>query len=169
MKPPRGRRPLGCVWNNKLGKWEKIDGSIRKEIVRQSTPRPEFVIQCAPPPVKHVPPDTAPSPQCVQPQNKDTESRRINEQSKAEPYRNDPARSHALWCASSLPPHVLVYYMNTEGMLVLLGKEPVRKQPREVPVHPKRLRRVDVKVWGPDDARKLEAGEWELEEQLVWV
>ena len=59
--------------------------------------------------------------------------------------------------------------MNVEGIMVQLGKEPERKRPREVPAHPKRLRRVNVKVWGPDDARNLEAGEWELEEQLVWV
>lgn len=159
MNPPRGRPPLGCTWNYELGRWDKLDGSVRVKTSKPSTPR-GFVTRLAPPPPLQHAARAAPRPppQSVQP--KEPEAQRVIEPSNHE-------RDHALWCASSLPPDVPVYYMNAEGMMVQLGKEPKRGGPREMPTHPKRLRRVNVKVCGPDDGRKLEAGEWEIEERVV--
>ena len=66
--------------------------------------------------------------------------------------------------AASVP----VYYIDNLGNFVQFGKERVPKTLfRAKPQRVKRVRRVEVKVWGLDKKRKLEAGEWEMEEQFV--
>jgi len=161
--PPRGRRPLGCVWNYHRGGWDTAEGLARERPMRPPVPL-KFVIRIAPQlKAEHVSPTAQ---QNVHSLEEESAARRV-EDKPAACNNDDPAHKHALWCASSVLPQVPVYYMNEEGFMVQLGKERNHKPHRRPPTHLKRLRRVDVKVWGPDKSRKLEAGEWEMEEQLV--
>jgi hypothetical protein len=79
----------------------------------------------------------------------------------------DAPRQHALRCARTAPPGTPIYYMDTLGAFQELGKERVRRAPVAEEPRVKRARCVEVKVWGPDEKRKLTAGEWEMEERIV--
>jgi hypothetical protein len=58
--------------------------------------------------------------------------------------------------------------LDTLGNFAELGKERVSKSSHSVqPPSVKRVRWIEVQMWGPDKKRKLEEGEWEMEDRLV--
>ena len=169
---PRGRPRKGCAWNAQRGTWVPIDGDWRPihkktpthrgfaiTTMRLSVPTPKVPSPNVQTTVTHEE-DTTPTTSAV------TDTINID--------RPDPERERALCCARTLPTGTPVYYFNEFNVMVELGKEPTRrpifaKPPAVVPpapdARPAYRRDRLVKVWGPDESRKLAEGEWEYEDR----
>lgn len=163
---PRGRPPKHCVWNASRGGWDTNNGTVRPtNIAKNRTARTFTVVIAPPPPPANVPlrspqlPIAAESQQPIS--SPPTQKQSTDEQ-------DDKGKKHAMWCADSVPSGTPIYYIDAKDTLQELGKEQVAKDPplRALPTR-KRVRRVEVKVWGPDEERGLAEGEWEMEERQI--
>ena len=170
---PRGRPPKGCVWNPRRGGWDDNDGAASRLPSASATKQfRAFSVRIAPPTrpvVAHVyhNQDSAAVEEAAdvdRPTESDLQQKELEERKRKELA----PRNHAIWCATTVPADVPVYYLDTLGNFTELGKERVSKSSHSVqPPSVKRVRWIEVQVWGPDKTRNLEEGEWEMEDRLV--
>lgn len=154
---PRGRPRKDCAWDHAHGMWIASDGKRERPKAAPSTR--SFSVRLAPPP--NVAPIRPKSATDVLPVSTPADQAVIEDAV----VHVDEARSHAIWCAKSVPANTPVYYLDASGtMQKLCDKDPVvRRTPAGIKKsQPKRRRDAEAKVWGPDAERNLAEGEWEL-------
>ena len=162
LRQPRGRPRKGCVWT--ANGWKPMN-----DVWDASARRPS-----ASPILSEAELERDAAAEAARKEEEEDEERLERERQEAqraaderERERLDAPRRQAEWSARGLSETVPVYYFDTFNEFQQLGKERKRAPPAEARSYRVVRKKVMRKVWGPDEARSLCAGEWELEERVV--